>query len=634
MLVSVIIVNYNVKYFLGQCLASVQNALVEVEAEIIVVDNASADGSCTYLKTHFPFVKLIENKINTGFAKACNAGAVIALGEFILFLNPDTLVDENVIKESIAFIKTKKNAGAVGVQMLDGSGKFLPESKRTFPSIISSFYKLIGLATLFSSSKKINKYGLGSLNKNEIHEVDALCGAFMLMHKNVFTVCNGFDENFFMYGEDIDLSYRIKQLGYSNYYLGNLSVIHFKGESISKPNIKYTKIFYGAMKVFVEKHYAKTEAVKYAIVVKWLINITAIAAFIKQWMNKKLLPLLDVAIVYTSLFIVKKIWIVYIKNGVEFDTHFITYAIPLYTVAFVLAAAIAGMYDNFYKPSKALLSSVSATVILLAFYSLLPEDVRFSRGVVLVGSIVATVLITLSRWILLQFKIGNYQNVSLLKSVIIGSKQNTENIVDILKEFNRHEKIIANIYATNYAKELKENITRLNINEIIFCTPELSVNEIIFLIKQYKGDCCFSFYNTLTNTIINSYNKNETGISYSVNGSFNLSMPYYKRLKRLVDVVASFILLLTFPLQLLFIKNGFNAIKNCWQIFIGYKTFVGYYSYNNHLPYIKPSIMQCSSTKKILDETILNQADKQYAKDYDYLTDIKLIIFNYKLLGK
>jgi len=634
LLVSVIIVNYNVKYFLGQCLASVQNALVEVEAEIIVVDNASADDSCTYLKTRFPFVKLIENKTNTGFAKACNAGAAIASGEFILFLNPDTLVDENAIKESIAFIKTKKNAGAVGVQMIDGSGKFLPESKRAFPSIISSFYKLTGLATLFSSSKKINKYGLGNLNKNEIHEVDALCGAFMLMYKNVFTVCNGFDENFFMYGEDIDLSYRIKQLGYSNYYLGNLSVIHFKGESIGKPNIKYTKIFYGAMKVFVEKHYAKTEAIKYATVVKWLINITAIAAFIKQWMNKKLLPLLDVAIVYTSLFIVKKTWIVYIKNGVEFDTHFITYAIPLYTIAFVLAAAIAGMYDNFYKPSKALLSSVSATVVLLAFYSLLPENIRFSRGVVLVGSIVATVLITLSRWVLLQFKIGNYQNFSLLKSVVVGGKDDAENIVVILKEFNRNEKIIANISATNYAKELKENITRLNITEIIFCTPKLSVHEIIFLIKQYNEDCCFSFYNTSTNTIINSYNKNETGISYSINGSFNLSMPYYKRLKRLVDVVASFILLLTFPLQLLFIKNGFNAIKNCWQIFIGYKTFVGYYSYNNHLPYIKPSVIQCSSTKKILDETILNQADKQYAKDYDYLTDIKLIFFNYKLLGK
>ncbi|MBS1626637.1 MAG: glycosyltransferase [Bacteroidetes bacterium] len=634
LLVSVIIVNYNVKYFLGQCLASVQNALLGIKAEIIVVDNASTDNSCAYLKTYFPFVKLIENTTNAGFSKACNAGAAIALGEFILFLNPDTLIDEIVVKESIAFIKSQKNIGAVGVQMIDGSGKFLPESKRSFPSVISSFYKLTGLASLFSSSKKINKYGLGNFNKNEIHEVDALCGAFMLMPKYVFTMCNGFDEQFFMYGEDIDLCYRIKQLNYCNYYLGNLSIIHFKGESIHKPNIKYTKIFYGAMKVFVEKHYAKTKAIQYATIIQWLINITAIAAFIKQGVRKFFLPLLDVVIVYASLFRVKQIWVNYIKNGVEFNTYFITYAIPLYTIAFVLAAVVSGIYDNVYKPSKALLASVSATVVLLAFYSLLPENIRFSRGVVLVGSIVATILITVSRWVLLHFKIGNYQNFSLLKSVIIGTEQMAENIIALLTKFNLQEKIITTIAIKNYTKELKENITRFNINEIIFSNPELSVHEIILIMKQYAKQCCFSFYNSSTNTIINSYNKNKTGISYSVNGAFNLSMSYYKRLKRWVDIVASFMLLLTFPLQLLFIKNGFKAIKNCWQIFIGYKTFVGYHFYNNHLPFIKPSVIQCSSTKNALNKEVLVQADKQYAKDYDYLTDIKLIIFNYKQLDK
>jgi O-antigen biosynthesis protein len=633
LIVSVIIVNYNVKHFLGQCIASVKKTLAPITGEIIVVDNASTDGSCDYLKEYFPEVVLIENTENKGFAKACNTGAAKASGEYFLFLNPDTLVAENVIEESILLIQSKPKAGAVGVQMIDGSGKFLPESKRSFPTILSSLYKLTGLAALFPSSKKINAYALGNLNKNEVHAVDVICGAYMLIAEKVFTECKGFDEQFFMYGEDIDLSYRIKQAGYNNYYSGNLSIIHFKGESISKPNIQYTKMFYGAMKVFVEKHYAKNKAENFVKFINWLINITAVAAFIKHSLKKIALAVADLVIVFFSLLATKNLWVALIKNGVEFDTFFVPYAIPVYTLTFITAAYFTGIYDNLYKPSKALLASVSAIIVLLAFYSLLPENIRFSRGVVLVGSIAATFFITFSRWLLLKLKLGNYQNFAPLKTVVIGNELNSKSIINILKQANQDEKIIAVIPVKNYLMALKEVISQLHINEIIFSENDLDINQIIIAMKLYEGQCFFSFFSSSTNTIINSYHKNETGISFTASGSFNLAKPYYKRLKRMVDLSASLILLLSFPLQLLFIKKSSSLLKNCWLVFRGYKTWVGYHFYNNLLPEIKPCVFPCSN-KTDMDENILKQLDKMYAKDYDCWTDIRFIIFNYKHLGE
>lgn len=239
LVLSVIIVNYNVKYFLEQCLCSVQKAITSIDAEIIVIDNHSSDGSLEYLPPLFPSVIFLVNNKNIGFSKANNIALRHAKGDFILFLNPDTIVNENCFTHCISFLNTAANKGAAGIRMIDGSGKFLPESKRSFPSPISSFYKLIGLASIFPGSKYFNHYALGNLDNNKTHEIDVLAGAFMIIKKEVMGKINGFDENFFMYGEDIDLSYRIKHAGYKIFYLGETTIIHFKGESAKKQNINY-----------------------------------------------------------------------------------------------------------------------------------------------------------------------------------------------------------------------------------------------------------------------------------------------------------------------------------------------------------------------------------------------------------
>jgi N-acetylglucosaminyl-diphospho-decaprenol L-rhamnosyltransferase len=254
MTLSIIIVNYNVKYFLEQCLCSVTKAINKRETEIFVVDNNSTDGSLEYLQPKFPQVKFISNTKNVGFAKANNQALLKASGKFILFLNPDTIVAEDSFEKCISFLALNKNAGAVGVRMIDGSGFYLKESKRGFPSPWVSFCKLSGLIYLFPQSKIFAKYYLGHLKENENNPVDVLSGAYMMVKKEVLDNIGGFDEQFFMYAEDIDLSYRIQKANYFNYYLAETTIIHFKGESTQK-GFRYVKLFYKAMSQFVRKHY-------------------------------------------------------------------------------------------------------------------------------------------------------------------------------------------------------------------------------------------------------------------------------------------------------------------------------------------------------------------------------------------
>lgn len=254
MQLSVIIVNYNVKYFLEQCLHSVIKASGNIEAEIIVVDNASTDGSEAYLPQRFPSVQFIWNETNAGFGKASNQGSKKATGAFLLFLNPDTLVPEDCFERCIDFFRTHKDCGALGVRMIDGSGRFLKESKRSFPSVAASFYKIAGLTKLMPASKTFAAYYAGHLPDHKNNAVDVLAGAFMMLDRRTLEATKGFDEDFFMYAEDIDLSYRIQKTGAANYYLADVSIIHFKGESTQKSSPNYIRHFYGAMKLFVEKH--------------------------------------------------------------------------------------------------------------------------------------------------------------------------------------------------------------------------------------------------------------------------------------------------------------------------------------------------------------------------------------------
>ena len=251
--ITVIIVSYNVRYFLEQCLYSVRKAISNIAAEIIIVDNHSSDDTKTNLPDKFPEVKWIFNNNNAGFAKANNQALQLAKGEYVLFLNPDTILPEHFFDEMTRFMDTHPIAGACGVRMIDGVGNYLKESKRGFPSAWIAFCKMVGFTNLFGRSKLFSGYYLGHLNENEIQVVDALSGACFFARTKLVRECGGFDDRFFMYAEDIDLSFSIRKKGWNNYYLPSPVIIHFKGESTNKDE-GYISLFYKAMQQFLDKH--------------------------------------------------------------------------------------------------------------------------------------------------------------------------------------------------------------------------------------------------------------------------------------------------------------------------------------------------------------------------------------------
>ncbi|MGO3183286.1 MAG: glycosyltransferase family 2 protein [Aequorivita sp.] len=248
MKLSVVILNYNVRYFLEQCILSVQKAIENLDAEIIVIDNDSKDDSCEMVKTHFPSLTLIENKENVGFSTANNQAVAVAKGEYVCILNPDTAVAEDTFTQAIQYYKSVDGIGALGVYLMDGTGHFLPESKRNLPTPKVSLLKLTGF-------KK--KYYASHLSETSKGEAEVLVGAFMLLKRSIYEEVGGFDEDYFMYGEDIDLSYKITKAGYKNHYLGSTTVLHYKGESTKKDDAYFDR-FYGAMQIFYKKHFNKS----------------------------------------------------------------------------------------------------------------------------------------------------------------------------------------------------------------------------------------------------------------------------------------------------------------------------------------------------------------------------------------
>lgn len=274
MTLSIIIVNYNVKYFLEQCLCSVVKAIAGIESEVFVVDNKSADNSVDYLSPKFPSVHFVRNTENIGFGRANNLALRLATGDYILFLNPDTIVGEDSMQRCISFLDQQAQAGAVGVKMIDGTGNFLRESRRGLPTPWVSFCKLSGLTSLFPGSKWFARYYLGHQDDKVNNQVEILPGAFMMIRKETLNKTGGFDERFFMYAEDIDLSYRILLAGYFNYSLADTGIIHFKGES-TRRDLRYVKYFYKAMSQFMHKYFSGGPSVIFVILMDAIIWVLA-----------------------------------------------------------------------------------------------------------------------------------------------------------------------------------------------------------------------------------------------------------------------------------------------------------------------------------------------------------------------
>lgn len=615
-----------------------------MDAEVIVIDNNSSDNSIEYLAPLFPSVQFVANKENLGFGKGCNQGSAMAKGEFILFLNPDTLVPEDCFQNCISFFNTHSDAGALGIKMLDGRGRFLKESKRAFPSLATSLYKLFGLSKLFARSKTFARYHLGHLNENEDHEVDVLAGAFMMIKKEVLDKTGGFDEVFFMYGEDVDLSYRIQKAGYKNYYFAGSNIIHFKGESTRKGSMNYVRMFYKAMSIFVRKHYSPNRAGLFNFLIQTGILLGAVVSATGHFIRRIGLPLIDAGFILLSFWLMKNVWATWVRPETEYEQRLLWFAFPAYTVFYLLAAYYAGLYDRWYKRSELISSMLFATLILLAAYALLPESVRFSRGILLFGSLLAFLFISILRWILIRTAVlsSNEHKEENANTLIVGSVAEYKQTAELIKEAGLHEKILGRVAieendaaAVGHLKKINELSRSIPFRELIFCEGNLSFSTIIQTVQQLPSGIRIKFHVSGSNSIVGSDSRNTSGEAVSKENGYKLANPHNRRLKRLMDVFVAVFSLITFPLHFFIVKKPFQFFANCFAVLFAKKTWIGYTVEEKRLPFLRKGVIACNgatSPQKLPTES-LQMMDYWYARDYEPMGDLKLIWKMFRNLG-
>ena len=273
---TVVIVNYNVKYYIDQCLHSLRKALEDIDAEVYVVDNHSRDGSVAYIKKRHPKVHVVSSNHNLGFSRANNIAIRQSESEYVLLLNPDTIVGEGTIRETLSFMDAHPEAGATGVKMLNRNGSNALESRRGLPSPMTSLYKLLGLCNRYPKSRKFGRYYMSYLPWDKPSQIEIISGAYCMVRRTALNEAGLLDEDFFMYGEDIDLSYRLLKSGYENWYLP-LPITHYKGKSTRKTDYRYVHVFYQAMLIFFRKHYSHL-GIFYTLPVKMAIYFRAFIA--------------------------------------------------------------------------------------------------------------------------------------------------------------------------------------------------------------------------------------------------------------------------------------------------------------------------------------------------------------------
>lgn len=632
-----------------QCLHSVLNASKKLNVEVFVVDNNSVDGSVPFIKQKFPTVKLIENKTNTGFSVANNQAIRQASGQYVLLLNPDTVVQEDTFDKTVAFMESHSDAGGLGIKMFDGKGNFLPESKRGLPTPTVAFYKIFGLAKFFPNSKKFGQYHLTFLDKDKNHQVDVLSGAFMLMRKETLDKVGLLDETFFMYGEDIDLSYRITQGGYKNYYFADSSIIHYKGESTKKSSVNYVIVFYKAMAIFAKKHFSSNNARLFDFLIHLAIFIRAGMAIGARFIKQAFFPAIDFAIILCGLYFIKDIYESEFKFAEDYYSDRLTnFAFPAYTLIWMFFSFLSGGYDKPFRFTKMIRGILVGTGFILIVYSLLPEDYRFSRALILLGTTYTVLVYLITRIIynaagIKQFKFKTEEKSKRI--VIIGSEDEFDRVFGLLKEtrinagfvgfVSNNDNGVKHQYYIGNFNQINEIVDVHAINEIIFCAKNVSSQNIIdkMLTLVTKG-VDFKIAPPESLSIIGSNSIDTAGDLYVIDIN-NVGKPENKRKKRLLDLIASTLLLLFSPVLFWFQKNKINFIVNCLKVFLGIYSWVGYgKAPRKDLPEIKPSVLTpASASVTSITEDKVNIMFLSYSKDYSIEKDVKIIWSCLKLLG-
>ncbi len=648
---SIVIVSFNVRYFLESCLYSVFKALEGVEGEVIVVDNNSVDGTLRMLGEKFSQVKLISNRENTGFAKACNQGIAVARGRYVLLLNPDTLIEETTLVKSIRFMDEHPDAGALGVKMIDGKGKFLPESKRALPTPAVAFYKIFGLGSLFPRSKTFNRYYLGHLDENKTHAVEVLTGAFMLLRKEVLDKVGGLDEDYFMYGEDIDLSYRITQAGYKNYYFPETTIVHYKGESTKKGSLNYVVLFYKAMLIFADKHFSRQRAGFTGLLIRPAIYIRAFLSAVRRLLSAVAWPLADAVILYAGYLFLVPFWEQFkFRTPSYYPPEFRYYIVPAYVGVWIFSVWIAGGYRKPVRLWRFIRGLLLGMVVILVIYALLPVQLRFSRALILLGTawgILAGVTVRLLAGLLpgnLFTPAGKQQK----KILVISYEKEFNRISRFLKQLDIHADIAGYVPPDNregkgsvlgHPEQLPEVVRIHGIQEIIFSAQDTRSHHIIRTMNRLAGvPVEFKVALPEGSPIVGSSSVDHPGELYLV--ELNAVSQLHNRLKkRALDISLASLFIVLLPVMLIITPNRKNFIRNCFWVLSGKKTWVGYCRAETRpagdLPELPESVL-CPVTLSEgadPDPEVLQNINQSYARNYHLTFDLKIIFRGIRRLG-
>jgi GT2 family glycosyltransferase len=612
-----------------------------LKVQVFVVDNNSVDGSVEMVQSKFPQVHLIANKENVGFSRANNQALAISDARYSLLLNPDTVVEEDTFAKVVAFMDEHPKAGGLGVRMVDGKGRFLPESKRGLPTPQVAFYKIFGLSKLFPKSKRFGRYHLGYLSEFETNEVDVLSGAFMLMRKETLEKVGFLDETFFMYGEDIDLSYRIQLGGFKNYYFPETKIIHYKGESTKKSSVNYVFVFYRAMVIFAKKHFSQNNAKLFSMAIHFAIYLRASISIFRRFIEQISFPGIDFGLTLGGLYLLADRWKM---KEILFPDIAMYYMIPSYAFIWMLSGLVFGIYDTGSRYRLIFKSAFFGTIFILTSYALLPKEWQFSRLYILLGSLIYVIsffLIRFSYELLFKGNIG-LSKLPKKRFAIIGDEaefirvkqllEKTYPQIDSILGISNQEKFTGSV---GNIQQLSEIVSVHKINEVIFSAKSLSSSEIIHWMTQTSAvDLEFKIAQPDTSFLIGSNSIDRAGELYVLN--FNsLSHPENKRVKRLIDVLFSVLFIATIPFHIWVFQNRKTLVHQLFSVLIGQKTFVGYTD--------KETLTKSKQKQSIIgpfDHLHLSSKEDRerffliYSRDYTPLFDIRSILRNFRSLDR
>ncbi len=640
--ISVIIVNYNVRDFLQNALLSLFKSLEGLQAEIFVVDNASDDGSVEFLKKSFSQVHLITNSTNVGFAKANNQALKIAQGKYFLLLNPDTLLQENTISTMIKFFEEHQEVGMAGCKILNSDGTLQLPCRRSFPTPWVAFTKIFGLSTLFPKSSLFAKYNITYKNPDECYEVDAISGSFMMLRKEVYEKIGGLDEEFFMYGEDLDWCYRVQKTGWKVYYVPFTSIIHYKGESTRRSNFDDIKIFYDAMFKFVKKNYRGSTI--FIPVIKFGIFLRKTFAYWKYFHTPILFIVIDSVIIFSSILIAE-----YIRKGTIFSfpqyAYPLAFLVPIFTVIIILS--LYGNYTTKRFSVKNSFYAVFSSYIIISALTAFFKEYAFSRTMVIISAMISTISIPASRIIARTFeKKSSRKTIFGKKTFIVGVDDSAQ---ELAKKINptisgyevigfislTHENIgqrFDEIEVKGSIENLSKLIERHKITEVIFSSQNISYTTILSTMSEVKNKLVhFHLIPTVQDVIIGKTSVDSINEVPLVEIEYNIHKFSHRFFKRCFDIFASTLLLISFApfvyFRKLINKKTSTIFSEIIQVFVGKMSIVGQssktYSYLG-----KVGIL---SLENLYHQKKLTESEKEeyalyYARHQSLLLDCEIII--------